>query len=50
MLWRCGQGRVVSEGDKMDVLQESGSPDFDLTVEVQERYGRLWPVVLKNQR
>ncbi|MBU4077253.1 MAG: ATP-binding cassette domain-containing protein [Euryarchaeota archaeon] len=43
------QGRVVAQGDKNDVLTgEVLSRTFDLSIEVQERYGRLWPVVLKN--
>lgn len=43
------QGRVVAQGDKKDVLTgEVLSRTFDLSIEVQERYGRLWPVVMKN--
>ena len=42
------QGRVVAQGDKKDVLTgEVLSRTFDLSIEVQERYGRLWPVVMK---
>jgi iron complex transport system ATP-binding protein len=43
------EGRVVAQGDKKDVLTgEVLSRTFDLSIEVQERYGRLWPVVLKS--
>jgi iron complex transport system ATP-binding protein len=42
------QGKVVARGNKNDVLTgEVLSRTFDLSIEVQERYGRLWPVVLK---
>jgi len=44
----AGQGRVVAQGDKKDVLTgEVLSRTFDLSIEVKERYGRLWPVVMK---
>jgi iron complex transport system ATP-binding protein len=43
------QGRVVAWGNKMDVLTgEVLSRTFDLSIEVQDRHGRLWPVVLKS--
>lgn len=42
------QGRVVAQGNKKEVLTgEVLSRTFDLSIEVQERYGRLWPVVMK---
>ncbi len=45
------QGRGVAQGDKRDVLTgEMLSRTFDLTIEVHEKYGRIWPVILKNHR
>lgn len=42
------QGRMVAQGDKKDVLTgEVLTRTFDLSIEVHERYDRLWPVVMK---
>ncbi len=43
------RGRVVAKGDKKDVLTGKVlSSTFDLGIEVQERYGRLWTVIKKS--
>lgn len=42
------QGRLVAKGIKSNILTgEILSRTFDLSIEVQERCGRLWPVVSK---
>jgi iron complex transport system ATP-binding protein len=42
------EGRVVAHGDKKKVLTgELLSRTFDLNIEIQERCGRFWAIVLK---
>jgi iron complex transport system ATP-binding protein len=41
------EGRIVAQGTKMDILTGKVlSRTFDLKIEVQERYGRLWAMIL----
>lgn len=41
-------GKVAAQGAKKDVLTgDVLSRTFDLTIEVQERGGRMWPVIIK---
>ncbi len=43
-------GNVVSMGARKDALTgEILSRTFDLAIEVQEGWGRLWPVVIKKK-
>ncbi len=43
------QGRIVAKGAKKGIVTgEILSRTFDLAIEVQERCGRLWPMILKS--